>query len=215
MAKFCGECGKEIKKGEVCTCSTKTENFDFQSLLKEAFFKPNTFIKNQLNNLDFLYGNIMIAAVSAVMAFFITLLVNAVLGAFSASLGMFSSFLAVNVNNFEIFLKAFLAVVAILYLETGIVYLFNRYIVNKEIDYKKINMVVGLNSVYMGIFIILAIIFSFISVNLSILFILSGLVFKLINTPLCLVNLLKVDKEKIAYMYVIHLVVIFILSLLI
>ena len=203
MAKFCTNCGKELKDGK-CDCVKTKESSVITSdlfekckeVVKGLFNKPLTPIKENTNEGNFNFG--LIALVIA-----------------SIMTGLFSYFLLDNLSSFSVlgfrlikisFIKTFITsfiFAAIWYAILGCtIYLLATKLFKLNINVKEVFTFIGILSIYLILAFIVSIILIFVSVKLMALVM---LIVSLIYSVYFIVGLMEVtniDKDKIAYLYI-------------
>ena len=155
MAKFCTKCGKELKEGQTCSCSTKegakTTNTnkgyfsDILPILKGIIFKPISTIKDYSTD-----NNIFIAL--------ILMGVCAIFGGSNLSASLYA--LTAGPSFIGSFFKAFLFVILYYGVMLGMILLMAKVVFKSKVSFLKVVTALGIGSLYVACGFVLGSIFA-------------------------------------------------------
>lgn len=171
MAKFCSNCGRKLKEGEVCDCKKDESSLDLQGgfnqvleLFKRMFTKPVDAMKAHFKAGNFVISSIIIVVMGVIGGLFAMLFVKETIDStLSLSYGMsgFSSF--IEIPYFKIFIITTILMIGLYYLQALILYLVTGKMFKAKINYKEsFNFLTALS-----VFSFLGILISFIGVLIS------------------------------------------------
>ncbi len=224
MAKFCTKCGKKLEEGKKCECENKkekgiekqentstTSNFDIQScfdsyveILKNIFTKPVDTIKKFATEDNFILGLIALFINSLVTGGLVYFIAKESIGAITAGMGYSS--LLFGIGAFEIpFLKVVLygtVFMVVHFLMTALMlFVIVNSILKDNLTFKKATSLVGVCSIFTTVTTLVAILLTFVSMQLSIYFILIAVVIYSMHLYQGIIELTNIDKNKLAYVF--------------
>ncbi len=223
MAKFCTKCGKELIEGKTCDCEkaistekTSTQSgFDFNEclnsyidIIKGIFKCPIDTIKKYATSSNFLLGIIALALNSIVSGIFLYCLCKEALGSLGSIMGTLSggygSLMAGNIDIpfMRIFLLGIGFMIAGFIVTALMIYLIAGVILKENIDIKKSIALVGTCSVFTTITTAVAIILTYMSIKFMMIVLLLAGIFYLTYLAQGISNTTKIDKNKLAYVFV-------------
>ncbi|MBQ9011930.1 MAG: hypothetical protein IJ093_04705 [Bacilli bacterium] len=223
MAKFCSNCGKELKDGKKCDCKKGeyTENEMVNSIINLAmdiFSKPIDTIKDFTKQKNFSFAMILMAIMSFIAGIFSLSLVN---NAEYAVTGLVSPFTIIPVLSSNLpYMKIFFTTVAVCFglsfVYAGVLYLVNNSIFKGEANYKEIYALCGVVSIINSCVMIGATVLMFINMTLGVLLILFGCVLSLVYTYHGIKFIGQKDENMHGYIYLltlaIFMVIVFVLT---
>lgn len=224
MAKFCTKCGKKLEEGKKCDCENKkekgiekqentstTSNFDIKAcfdsyveILKNIFTKPVDTIKKFATENNFILGLIALLINSLVTGVLVYFIAKESIGAITAGMGYSS--LLFGIGAFEIpFLKVVLygtLFMVVHFLMTALMlFVIVNPILKDSLTFKKATSLVGVCSIFTTVTTLVAILLTFVSMQLSIYFILIAAVIYFTHLYQGIVEMTSIDKNKLAYVF--------------
>lgn len=222
MAKFCTKCGKKLEEGQVCDCSknkTKkeevrksTSGFDFNAylnsyvdIIKGVFTKPVDTIKKHATADNFILGLICILINCIVSGVFLYCFLGKAISSISSMMGYGS--LLMGSSSLEVpFIKTFfygIIFMAVGFATTGVmIYLIANPILKDKVDIKKIFSLIGVCSVFTTLTTAVSIIINYISIKFMFVVLIIAGIFYLTHLYQGINEITKVDKNKLAYVFV-------------
>ena len=214
MAKFCTKCGKKLEEGKKCECKKDSEvNINTEVLndivdnyikvSKRIFVYPFDTIKDYSKRSKFNIGIIMIIISSIISGLFMYLLANESVFSMNSMINNFSNFnLTVSSNvSIKVFLIFTLLVAAYNFCFGGLLHIILRKVLKTESDIKKIYALIGVSSVFITITTLVALIFIYINIRLSLLILTVSFFIHLFNLFFGFNEIIKIDKNKYVYVF--------------
>lgn len=222
MAKFCTKCGKKLEEGQVCDCSKNkakkeevnktTGGFDFNAylnsyvdIIKGVFTKPVDTIKKYATTDNFILGLICILINCIVSGIFLYCFLGKAISSISSMMG-YGSLLMGSASIEVPFIKTFfygIIFMAVGFAVTGaMIYLISNPILKDKVDIKKIFSLIGVCSVFTTLTTVVSIIINYISIKLMFVILLVAGIFYLTHLYQGISEITKVDKNKLAYVFV-------------
>lgn len=215
MAKFCTNCGKKLKDGEVCDC-TKTnevETFDVNGILKKSlevlkgiFTKPVDTLKKYVKGNDFLLSVIFVVIAGISTGLLTLALVKVIMSSVATALGYGLSYGLGSISNeipyFRVFLVTAIISVGIYFLEALVLWLITGKCLKEKVDYKKAFNLLAPISIYTTVAMLLSILGAYISLYIVIALIGASGIMNLVSIALGVKEVFKVDANKVAYVLV-------------
>lgn len=234
MAKFCTNCGKKLKEGEVCNCVKKTEEtlptkIDFNKYLNKAieviskmFTAPVDYIKKYTKEDNFVMSIILVIVSGIAVGLFTLALIKNIYTNVMDSMGLGAGFGSlVRMSNVEIpYFKCFLITtllgIGMHFLEALVLWIVCEKGLKVKIDYKKALNVVAPISIYMTLASFFAILGIYLATWIAVtLFVIAGIL-KMTALTLSLKETVCLDQNKIGYVMslilIIPTIVIFLIS---
>lgn len=224
MAKFCSNCGRELKEGEVCECQDNQNNIDFAgglnkllNLAKNMFTNPIKTIKDFKEESNLPLACSLIGITSIVVGLFMMLLVKEIykMTVSTYTFGMYSMTSSVEIPYFKIFIIATVVSAACYFLQALILYLVNSKIFKANISYKNTLNVVSTLSVFTLASVLLSIIGIFISIYVVVILIALAAIIALAVLVLANKEVFKLHDTNTIYSIVLYLVIMAIISYLV
>ncbi len=206
MAKFCSNCGRKLKEGEVCDCKKDESSLDLQNgfnqvleFFKGMFTKPVNTIKSHMKASNFTLSCIIIAVIGVITGLFGMLLIKEMINSATTLTYGLSVSPYIEIPYFKVFIITTIATIALYYLQALILYLVAGKMFKANIDYKEsFNFLTAL-----AVYSLAGIIISFIGVLISpaIFVIIMALVmmFTLITFALGVKEAFKLNDAKTMY----------------
>lgn len=207
MAKYCKDCGKELKDG-VCDCKkgVKTSNTYVSGLLdtfKGMFTKPVDTLKEFIDDKNFITGLISIGISILLSALLLCLAIKEIFG----SIGMlgFGSLLGVSadISYVKIFLTSVFVLALTYAAVAGIFYLLVDKIFKAKSSYQKMITLLGASSMIMIATLILTLLFIYISTQIMTIIFLAGTTLYSLYLYKGLKFTAKIDENKLGYIMII------------
>jgi hypothetical protein len=180
MAKFCTNCGKKLKEGEVCDCKKQSQTSSssivstFVDLVKGMFVNPvdtmSSFIEEANFNTALISLGVNAVAISIFIAILCKELMETVLGlmGFSSSLyGGLGLTNQIDIPYVKIILISILTVMIVYAMIAFIAYLISEKVFKSETSYKKMITWLGVTSTLLTAVVLVAAIFSLMSVKVG------------------------------------------------
>ena len=214
MAKYCTKCGKKLEAGKTCDCSKKEKVInnndllnDYIDALKGIITKPVDTMKKYTKSSKFNLALIMLAINVIISGSFVYLFVKEFAqDIYKLIFGSYSSLLTTAVPNTEIPISIFfysLILMALYYLAfAGLLHLICGPIMKKDSDIKEVIGLMGVNAAFTTITTLLALLFIFINIQISLVILALGGVIFLFNIYRGFTEITKVDKNKMTYAFV-------------
>ena len=206
MAKFCTNCGKELKDGK-CDCVKVSNNAQsnivdkYIEVLKNIFLKPIDTIKENSKEEGFSFGLISLAVVAVLSGLFTYLLLSDGVSKLNAGF-MFSIRTMYKVPFMQTFIAGIL-VSAIWYSVLAfMIYLIANKLFKDKLTVKETFAFIGVLSVFMAPVILVSILLIFVSVKLMLFVLILASMFYMVYFIQGLMEITKIDKNKIACLYV-------------
>lgn len=216
MAKFCTNCGKKLKEGEVCTCKkVEVKTTDVKSyltslinIIKGIFTKPVDTLKSFINDNNFVLALIILAVASIATSALSLVLIKQILDLTMLGGGI----LGLGLSTFEIpYVKYFFITlftsIATYFLLAGMLYLIGVVILKGETTFKKLMTLIASSSVIHIIGTILTTIIMLISFKLALVMFMISSLFYIFYLYQGMKFAFKVDENKLAYILTFALVV--------
>lgn len=214
MGKFCPNCGKKLEEGNKCECKKDSEvNINTEVLndivdnyikvSKRIFVYPFDTIKDYSKRSKFNIGIIMIIISSIISGLFMYLLANESVFSMNSMINNFSNFnLTVSSNvSIKVFLIFTLLFAAYNFCFGGLLHIILRKVLKTESDIKKIYALIGVSSVFTTITTLVALIFIYINIRLSLLILTVSFFIHLFNLFFGFNEIIKIDKNKYVYVF--------------
>ncbi len=220
MAKFCSKCGKKLEDGKPCDCEkndskveskTSTSGFDFNEcvnsyidIVKKIFCKPVDAIKKYSTENKFSLGIIALVINCIITGIFVYCLLNEASGALGSLFG-YSSLLSGSIFKVEFmktFINGFIFMAVWFVIAALVIYLIANPILKDRVNIKSVFSLLGVCSVFTTITTVVAIICVYISIKLSFIILLIAALFYLTHLYQGINEITKVDKNKLAYVFV-------------
>lgn len=214
MGKFCPNCGKKLEEGKKCECKKDSEvNINTEVLndivdnyikvSKRIFVSPFDTIKDYSKRSKFNIGIIMIIISSIISGLFMYLLANESVFSMNSMINNFSNFnLTVSSNvSIKVFLIFTLLFAAYNFCFGGLLHTILRKVLKTESDIKKIYALIGVSSVFITITTLVALIFIYINIRLSLLILAVSFFIHLFNLFFGFNEIIKIDKNKYVYVF--------------
>ena len=220
MAKFCTNCGKKLVDGKPCDCekkeSKKVEEVevvstgagemvnDYIEALKGIFTKPVDTMKKYAKSSKFVLAMIMLGINAIVFGLYIYLFAGESVSVLARLMG-YSSLMSLSGASVSVpasvFFWAFLFMAVFFFALGGLLYLFCGPIMKDDTNFKEIMSLIGVNAVFTTITILVALIFVYIKTWISLVILMLGGFIFILNTYHGFTNLVKIDKNRIAYVF--------------
>ncbi|MBP3766382.1 MAG: YIP1 family protein [Bacilli bacterium] len=207
MSKFCTNCGKELKDGR-CDCVKVKENNQVSNfcnkyieILKSIFLKPVDTIKENSNEDNFLFGLISLCIVSILSGLFTYLILSEGVSKLSTGF-MFSMRSMYKVPFLKTFISGFLVSVIWYAVLAFIIYLIANKLFKDKLTVKETIAFIGVLSVFMAPVVLASILLIFVSMKLMLLVLVIASMFYMVYFIQGLMEITKIDKNKIACLYV-------------
>ena len=223
MAKFCTNCGKELKDGEKCDCTPSIiSNDNVQKLLdlcKGMFVKPIDTMKEFAKKSNFTLAMILVGILSVVAGLFaMSLLKNAysmVLG--SAGMGLYSyGSMSMDIPYARTFFTVLIVLFVLSFIYTGVLYLVNTKIFKRNVDFKEVYALYGVTSIVASVSLLVGTILMFLNVTFAFVIVMLGLMLYSVYNYHGIKFLGEKDENKYGYIYlttsVIFYIVIFVIT---
>jgi len=224
MAKFCTKCGKELADGKACDCEKKdvgkkvassSNGFDFNetvnnyvALIKGIFTKPADTIKKYATSDNFVLGIICLVINCLISGLFVYCLaseaislVYSIIGLGFGSLGGFGGY-SFEVPFIQTFLTGFAFIAVFLVVLALMIFVIANVIMKDKINVKQSFSLVGVLSVFTTITTLLVILLVYINITVMLIVMLLAMVFFFTYLYQGLSDITKVDKNKLAYVFV-------------
>lgn len=216
MAKYCTKCGKKLEEGKACDCSKKEKKVnninddmlnDYIDALKGIVAKPVDTMKKYTKSSKFNLALIMLAINVIVSGLFVYLFAKEFAqDIYKLLFGSYTSLLTPTVSNTEIPMSVFfysILLMALYYLAfAGLLHLICGPIMKKESDFKEVIGLMGVNATFTTVTTLVALIFIFINIQISLIILTLGGVIFLFNIYRGFTEITKVDKNKMTYAFV-------------
>ncbi len=231
MAKYCSHCGKELKANQKCDCQKKTEKMEekggeevkvinssaVESIFKEyvdvakgIFKTPIDTLKSHTKEENITIGFIMIlcnALITGLFAFlFIKEAMSSITDLLGSSLGytygLGSASMLTDKIPFSVVFVIFFYMVAGFFSTAGMIYFFQHVIFKTNTSFKKIVSLIGNCSVLTTVTMIVAIVFTYISLPLTILFIILAGILYLTHLYHGMIETMEWNPNRIGYVFV-------------
>lgn len=206
MAKFCTNCGKELKDGK-CDCVKASTNAQsnivnkYIEVLKNIFLKPIDTIKENANEKSFSFGLISLGLVSILSGLFTYLILSEGVSKLSTGF-MFSMRSMYKVPFMQTFIAGIL-VSAIWYSVLAfMIYLIANKLFKDNLTVKETFAFIGVLSIFMAPVILASILLIFVSIKLMLFVLVIASMFYMVYFIQGLMEITKIDKNKIACLYV-------------
>ena len=227
MAKFCIHCGKKLKDGEVCDCmanvSVQTNDLgtNLLDVLKGMFVKPIDTIKTYTDEKHFNLALILVGIFSLSSALFMISLIKNFMEMATSSMGGITLYAmtqtSTQVPYLQIFFIGLLAIIAFVFIYTGLLYLVNSVMFKGDKSFKKVFTMYGVNSVITSVTLLTTAIFMFINVFLGLIVLALGYTLNMVYMYKGIETLGVKDENKHGYIYLLttlfYGIVLFIISL--
>lgn len=209
MAKFCTNCGKELKDGKPCDCQKHVvpEGNMGENLIdafKGMFVKPVDTIKNYTNDKSFGMSMILVGIMSVLVGLLtISLLKNFVelfMGSLSSSLYYYTS---IDIPYVQSFFIAAITAFALSFIYTGLLYLVNTTMFKGTGTYKEIYSLYGVTSIINSVAVAAATILLFVNVYVAIIVFALGSLLNLVYILKGLKLIGPKDENKHGYIYLV------------
>lgn len=228
MAKFCINCGKELKDGNPCDCQKELENGNFQSnelvsklleIFKGMFIKPIDTMKTYAKKEYFIISLILTGVLSVLTGLFAMgmakgsyELVNMLMLGGSSSSYLLGT-VSVEIPYVQIFLSSAIVTFGLTFAYSGILYFVNKLFKGKA-SYQAVYSLYAVDSIIVSVSLALATILSLVNLYL-------GLIVFMLGSLLNFVYIVKgirfigpKDENKYGYIYlsatVIYILVLFV-----
>ena len=215
MAKFCTNCGKKLKEGEVCNCakknvSTNTSTTDINGYLnkiwdvmQKMFKAPIDCVKEYTKEDNFIVSIILVIVSGISFGLFSLALIKNVyanvMDSMGYGLGSFMSMQTPEIPYFKCFLIVSLLSIGMYFLEALVLWLVCDKGFKVNIDYKKSLNVIAPISIYMTLASLLSIIGVYLAFWIVLILILVAGILRITTLTLSLKESVKVDQNKIGY----------------
>lgn len=207
MAKFCTNCGKELKDGK-CDCvkvekTSVISNFinEYIDVLKAIFLKPIDTIKENSKETSFLFGLISLGIVSLLSGLFTYFVLSEGLSKISAGF-MFGMRSMYKVSFIKTFLSGLIISCAWYSVLAFMIYLIASKLFKDKLTIKEAFAFLGVLSVFLAPVVLLSIVLIFVSIKLMTIVLLAASMFYMVYFVQGLMEITKIDKNRIACLYV-------------
>lgn len=199
---FCENCGKKLKKGEVCDCNEKVNKIkevvtsdevnnicnSFLDILKSIFIKPVSTVKKYSTKKNFILGLIAIFINSFVCGLYLCFSLKKIFG-----------FLIIRPAFFKFFISGFIGMLLFFTMLIILVFFISSTILKDKINIKEVVSMIGVLSIYTTITMFLCLVLNFISISFSLILVFASiLVFDLLLYNMLMLKT-KIDQNKIVY----------------
>lgn len=217
MAKFCTNCGKKLKDGEVCDCkkveiSTKDFNSYMTSLLnvlKGMFVKPIDALKSFIADSNFVLALIILLIAALSTSAMTLVLIKQLYGQIGLLGGgmMGLALSSVEIPYVKIFFITLFVSIVVYFILAGMLYLVGSSILKGETTFKKIITLLASSSVVNIVGIILTTLIMLVSFKIAIvIFMISSLLY-MFYLYQGMKFTFKIDENKLAYILTSALVI--------
>ena len=224
MAKYCTNCGKKIKEGEVCDCKKDTvisseATQKALDLVKGMIYTPIDTIKDFTKKSSFNLAMILVGVLSIITGLFVmSLCKNGLNYSMQLAYSGLNSFMprTIEIPYMKIFFTSLVLVFALSFVYTFILYVVNTMIFKREADFKEVYSMYGACSIVTSLGILASAILIFVNVSLGIIMFALTSILNVVYSYHGLKFLGNNDENKYGYIYlitnVLFYVVIFIIS---
>ena len=209
MAKYCTNCGKKLKEGEVCDCSKNNEqtNIEVSKTLKKGaniavdfLTKPVETLKKYVEKENFVISVLFIVLAGISTGLFTIAILKETLGLFFGSYdSVFGTLMYEEVNYFKYFILTALGVIGISFLEAGLLLFFTNSIYKQKTNYKQLVNLIAPLSIYTIIGSLIAILGVYISIYVILFILIAFGLMNLIVLTLASKEIIKLDNNKLIY----------------
>lgn len=229
MAKYCENCGKELKEGKKCDCKqdepivhsahekNKKEAGDvidrIISIIKGLFKNPNDTIKESKNEENFNISIIMhgiMSVIAGIFVFMITKLCYSYINLLNSAEYISSYYYGYSPINssssislISLFITATIVVFVLSFIFAGILYLVNSKFFGSKASYKEIYSICGCTSTIISTALLIGILLMFVSIPLALIALVIGLLLNSLYNYEGIKLINSREKNKQAYIYVI------------
>jgi Yip1 domain. len=222
MAKFCTKCGKSLEEGKTCTCAknapVQNANKDLMTTIldvaKGMFTKPVDTMKSFIDDNNFNAALIILGIVSLV-ASFVTCLAVKELSSLITSIMTLSNPLGSlgsvpEINYAKVFFQTLLAAAVMFASLSGILYVVADKMFKGKTSFKKIVTLLAAANIIMIATLLVSLVFMYVSAQLMLIVIVFGSALYSCYTYQGLKLGVKIDENKLAYIYAISIMVLFV-----
>lgn len=224
MAKYCTNCGKKLKEGEVCDCKKDSviNNETTQKaldLVRGMIYTPIDTIKDFTKKSSFNLAMILVGVLSVITGLFVmSLCKNGLNYSLQLTYSGLNSFMpsSIEIPYMKIFFTSLVLVFGLSFVYTFILYVVNTMLFKREADFKEVYSMYGACSIVSSLGILASAILIFVNVSLGIITFALTSILNLVYSYHGLKFLGSKDENKYGYIYlltnVLFFVVIFIIS---
>lgn len=229
MAKFCTNCGKELKEGETCDCvkvvtpnqTTNNVGKELIENLKGIFTKPIDTIKENIKDDKFTLSIIWLGIISLLTGLFSMAFIKncaeLIIGGMSSSISYYSMTTpTIELPYAEVFFTTTIAMFILSFALTGILYLVNTKMFKGNASFKETFGLYVTSSIITGVALLASAILMFVYIPLAAIVLLLGMMLNMVYVVTALKQIGPKDENKIGYIYIttmaIFYVVIFIIT---
>lgn len=222
MAKYCTQCGQELKAGENCNCNQKNfpNNKIINDLLentKNIFVKPIDTLKNNAKENKFISAIILVAIMSVIAGVFIIVMFKNCIELFTQinRIGMYGfnpiySPLYIEIPYIKLFFTIVILTFALSFAYVGILYLVNTFIFKGNANYKQIYSLYGVATIVKTASLVLASLLAYVNIGVALIVLLIGSFINLIYMYHSIKFIGPKDENKHPYIYLITTILYFI-----
>lgn len=224
MAKYCTNCGKKLKEGEVCDCKKDSviNNETTQKaldLVRGMIYTPIDTIKDFTKKSSFNLAMILVGVLSVITGLFVmSLCKNGLNYSLQLAYSGLNSFMprSIEIPYMKIFFTSLVLVFGLSFVYTFILYVVNTMIFKREADFKEVYSMYGACSIVSSLGILASAILIFVNVSLGMIMFALTSILNVVYSYHGLKFLGKNDENKYGYIYLLtnalFYVVIFIIS---
>lgn len=224
MAKYCTNCGKKLKEGEMCDCKKDSviNNETTQKaldLVRGMIYTPIDTIKDFTKKSSFNLAMILVGVLSVITGLFVMgLCKNGLNYSLQLAYSGINSFMprSIEIPYMKIFFTSLVLVFGLSFVYTFILYVVNTMLFKREADFKEVYSMYGTCSIVSSLGILASTILIFVNVSLGIIMFALTSILNVVYSYHGLKFLGKNDENKYGYIYlltnVLFYVVIFIIS---
>ena len=175
MAKYCTNCGKKLKEGEVCDCKKDSviNNETTQKaldLVRGMIYTPIDTIKDFTKKSSFNLAMILVGVLSVITGLFVmSLCKNGLNYSLQLAYSGLNSFLpqSIEIPYMKIFFTSLVSVFGLSFVYTFILYVVNTMIFKREADFKEVYSMCGACSIVSSLGVLASTILIFVNVSLG------------------------------------------------
>ena len=220
MAKFCTKCGAKLVDGKCPNCNnaqtnTITKTFDMDELItsiKGMFTHPIDTMKETIQTENITLGIILLVMNCIIIALFCCLGAKELIVAFTTG---FNSFMVrtIEIPYARIFFTSLLSGLITYAIIAGLFYLVVNKLFHTDTNYKKMIAYLGITSIISSITLLGTIVLMYVSMQLMILFLLTGMLLSTVYMVQGLSYTSNIDKNKLGYVYAIVYFIVLVITI--
>lgn len=221
MAKFCTNCGKPLVDGKPCDCvvnqtemNMKFDVKEFVEVAKGMFTKPADTIKGFVKDENLVSSIILLAMNALIVALCVCLAWKPLMTAGFGGVDIVSAF-NVEIPYVKIFLTVTIGVAVSYALLALLFYVIADKLFQGKSSYQKMLALLGCTSIITSVTVLVAMIFSFISIGLMLVFLCTGTTLQMVLMARGFQAASDIDENKLGYVYMITYLLYFFLFLVI